>query len=175
MAPSRALGAMTVAATAVLALTACSDDDPGPVRDAGTRVPAEPVQVRRVLEPSTAPCPPSVAQPAADEVAVACDADGAAYRLAAAEIVGGVDDAEAARSPDGTGWSVTVVLDDAASTTFEGITRELVGTEQQLAIVSGGTIVSAPVIQSAITDGRVQITGDLTRDEATALADALEG
>ena len=97
------------------------------------------------------------------------------FRSAAAEIVGGVDDAEAARSPDGTGWSVTVVLDDAASTTFEGITRELVGTEQQLAIVSGGTIVSAPVIQSAITDGRVQITGDLTRDEATALADALEG
>jgi preprotein translocase subunit SecD len=170
---------MTTAATLVLALAACGGGDDGDDSDDSERgdggTPAEPVQFRRVLEQTTDACPDPAVQPDPAAEAIACDDEGTAHRLAPAEIVGGVDDAEAAMSPDGGGWTVAVELDDEATTTFEAITRELVGTQQQVAIVTGGRIVTAPVIQSAITDGKVQIAGDLDRDEAEALADALEG
>lgn len=184
---------MTIAASAALALAlgGCGDvgDDsgndsgdhsgsggdratPSPTDDAGT--PAEPVQVRRVLAIAADACP-AAAQPDPAAEALACDDQGTAYRLAPADIVGGVDDAEAVLGSDGTGWTVAVEFDDEAASAFADLARELVGTGQQVAIVAGGTIITAPVIQSAITDGKVQIAGDLDRAGAEALAGELEG
>lgn len=50
---------------------------------------------------------------------------------------------------------------------FAKITRENVG--RPLAVVLDGAILSAPVIQSEITGGKAQITGNFTPDEAKAL------
>lgn len=50
---------------------------------------------------------------------------------------------------------------------FAKITRENVG--KPLAVILDGNIISAPVIQSEITGGRAQITGNFTPEEAKAL------
>ena len=157
-----------------------ADDSGGPIA---------PPQIRRVLETSERPAAPSdptasplpsdcaaVAQGPLDPAAegVACDEDGVVYRLGPAEITGGVEDAEAESDKNG-GWLVMIELDDEAAATFEDLTTELAGTQQQMAIVSEAVVISAPIIQGAITDGKVQIAGDFTQDEARALADALEG
>lgn len=186
MALSRTLKAMTTAATVVLALAACGDGDDGDDHERGdggssqtdsdddSGTPAEPVQFRRVLEQTTDACPDPAVQPDPAAEAVACDSDGVAYRLAPADIVGGVDDAEAATGQDG-GWTVNIELDDEATTAFADLTGDLAATESQVALVSGGRVVAAPTIQGSITDGRVQIYGDFDRSEAEALADTLEG
>lgn len=174
-------------ATLALALTGCSGDsdrtasDPvttpsgsptdGPSTDAS---PADPLQVRRVLEASEGECPePVQPEPAAE--AVLCDADGRSYRLGPAEIVDGIDDAVAGTDLAGGAWLVTIELDDEATATFADLTRELTGTDRQFALVLDGEVLTAPVVQSVITDGRLQIAGDFTEPEARALAEALDG
>lgn len=146
-----------------------------------------PMQLRRVLQSSASPasssspttplpsdCAAPQGQPAPGAEAIACDSDGVVYRLGPAEIEGGVDDASA-ESDNAGGWLVLIEFDDATATSFASLTTELAGTQQQLAIVSEGAVVSAPTIQTAIADGKVQIAGDFTEDEAEQLADALEG
>ncbi|GAA1503498.1 SecDF P1 head subdomain-containing protein [Nocardioides humi] len=198
MAPSRALGAITLATALTLALAACGDGDDADARDDGNGgpvaeptspagTPAEPVQFRRVLEstasPAATPAPTPLPadcgglpaeQPEPTAEAIACDGEGMVYRLGPAEIVGGVDDAEVGAGPSG-GWTVMLELDDEATAAFADLTAELVGTGQQLAVLSGGTVISAPIIQTAITEGKVQIAGDFDQDAAQELADALEG
>ena len=72
-----------------------------------------------------------------------------------------------------TDWNVNLELDDIASKAFGSLTADLVKQESpgnQLAIVVNGAVASAPVIQSAITDGNAQITGNFTEQQARRLA-----
>jgi preprotein translocase subunit SecD len=63
---------------------------------------------------------------------------------------------------------VTIELSDEGKELFAVVTREHLN--QRLAIVLDGHLYAAPVIRSEITDGRAQITGDFTREEAQRLA-----
>lgn len=70
-------------------------------------------------------------------------------------------------------WVVTVRLTSAGAAAFSQLTSAHVN--EQLAIVVDDVVVSAPTIQSAINDGVVQISGNFTQDEATRLADSING
>jgi SecD/SecF fusion protein len=63
-------------------------------------------------------------------------------------------------------------LNTAGALLFGDITRENIG--RRLAIVLDGEVISAPVIQSAITGGSGVITGDFSEKEAENLASALQ-
>ncbi len=178
---------VTLALAAARARAGCSGDgartasEPAPTPSASPTdgpstdtPPADPLQVRRVLETSEGECPePVQPEPAAE--AVLCDADSRSYRLGPAEIVDGIDDAVAGTDLAGGAWLVTIELDDEATAAFADLTRELTGTDRQFALVLDGEVLTAPVVQSVITDGRLQIAGDFTEPEARALAEVLDG
>lgn len=185
---SRVLAAVTLASMLTPLLMACNDDP-----DAALKEGHDPAQFRRVLESSTSATPPatssasplpgdcsgvpgagSAAQPDATAEAIACDDDGVVYRLAPAEIVGGVQDADAVRPNGSVDWLVNIDLDDDATPAFADLSAELVGTQQQLAILVDALVISAPVINAAVTDGKVQIAGPADGAEARKLATALE-
>ncbi len=65
-------------------------------------------------------------------------------------------------------WQVSFSLDRRGTSMFGKLTRENVG--RQLAISLDGQISSAPVIQTAITQGQGRITGRFTSQEASDLA-----
>jgi SecD/SecF fusion protein len=66
---------------------------------------------------------------------------------------------------------VNLELTAAGARRFERLTEQNVG--RPLAIVLDGRIQSAPVIRSAIPDGRASISGRFSREEAIRLANAL--
>ena len=101
------------------------------------------------------------------------DADGVAYRLGPA--IGDFTRFDAIRAEaDPTGnWVVTIDLTNEDAATFARWTADNTGS--QLAIVVNGEVVTAPVIQSAITGGTVQISGDYTREDAEELVNAITG
>lgn len=68
--------------------------------------------------------------------------------------------------------AVTVDFDAAATKTWAEYTAANVG--KQVAIVLDGTVQSAPQIQSPIPDGKTEITGNFTPDEAKNLRTVLE-
>ncbi|RHW24406.1 SecD/SecF family protein translocase subunit [Nocardioides immobilis] len=57
---------------------------------------------------------------------------------------------------------------------FETISSQLVDTERQFAIVLDGTVLSDPTMEAVIYDGKSQITGDFTEEEASNLANSLK-
>jgi protein-export membrane protein SecD len=67
--------------------------------------------------------------------------------------------------------AVNFELKSAGASLFADYTRNNVG--QQFAIVLDEVVISAPVIQSPITDGRGQITGSFSVQDATSLATVL--
>ncbi len=79
---------------------------------------------------------------------------------------------------DANRFSVAMEFTSAGAKVFERITKEILegdrntGTKQSLAIVLDGRLMSAPHIQSVISD-RGSITGNFTRREAIELANAL--
>jgi hypothetical protein len=79
------------------------------------------------------------------------------------------------------GWLIQMTLDDQDRDTFGQLTQRVTTQQQpknQLAIVFDGKVVSAPVIQQAITGGQFQISGGskgFTEDEARNLAADLSG
>ena len=68
-------------------------------------------------------------------------------------------------------YVVELTLTDEGAKKFATATEENVG--KQIAIVYDGEVISAPTVQSAITDGRCQITGDFTYEEADQLASTI--
>jgi preprotein translocase subunit SecD len=68
---------------------------------------------------------------------------------------------------------VTLQLDADGTTQFAGITRANVS--HRIALVLRDRVVTAPVIQTPILEGRVQISGNFTEGEAARLATALCG
>ena len=57
---------------------------------------------------------------------------------------------------------------------FETISSQLAGTGRQFAIVLDGQVLSAPVMNDPIRDGRSQITGNFDEESATNLANSLK-
>ena len=57
---------------------------------------------------------------------------------------------------------------------FETISSQLVDTNRQFAIVLDGQVLSDPEMRAVIYDGKSQITGDFTEEEATNLANSLK-
>jgi len=65
-------------------------------------------------------------------------------------------------------WQVDFSLSPGGAERFAEITGKNIG--QRLAIVIDGKLITAPIIQSPITGGRGQITGNFTKQEAKDLA-----
>jgi RNA polymerase sigma factor (sigma-70 family) len=63
---------------------------------------------------------------------------------------------------------INVELSDVGKELFAAVTKENIN--NRLAIVLGGHLYLAPVIRSEITEGKVQITGHFTEEEARELA-----
>ncbi len=79
-----------------------------------------------------------------------------------------LDRAASSFDPDTGRPMVTFAFDRQGAGTFAGITADNIG--QRFAVVLDGTVLTAPVIQSAIPGGQGQITGDFTAEEAQTLA-----
>lgn len=77
-------------------------------------------------------------------------------------------------SETGTDYAVNITLDPAGAQAFGEATRQLAPTHQPIVIVLDNQIQSAPRVQTAITDGNVQITGNYTLEEAQSLQTVLE-
>lgn len=71
-------------------------------------------------------------------------------------------------------YAVNLKLDSTGTAAFSQVSSDLVATHGQIAIVLDGVVNSAPAVQSAITNGEVQITGGYTSDEAKSLQTVLQ-
>ncbi len=100
---------------------------------------------------------------------------GVKYLLSAAMIEGTeLDDASAAIPQGSVKYVVTLDFNGSGTETFADISRALVGTEKQFAIVLDGQVLSAPTMEGLITDGNAQIDGDFTQESAQSLATSLK-
>ncbi|PRZ18756.1 protein translocase subunit SecD [Nesterenkonia sandarakina] len=123
------------------------------------------------------------AEAADDEPLSACDpTSGVKYLLGPVEVPGtSIADSSFGmeQSPSGqsTGrWAVTINFDADGTEAFRDTTTRLVNLEpprNQFAIMLDGQVISAPTTQAAIVDGRPQITGDFTEEEARGLSEQL--
>jgi preprotein translocase subunit SecD len=71
-------------------------------------------------------------------------------------------------------YVVNISFNSDGAQIFGDVTRELAPTHGQIAIVLDGTIESAPVVQSEITDGNVSISGNFSLDDARNLKTVLD-
>jgi hypothetical protein len=191
--PAALAVAAAVAAVAVpVGLSRLGDD--GSVTDPGTAVaPSAPrvataaFQVRVVGSVSTVPqpedpewqqlvafsCPDNPAAASADKAELACDAQGVKYLLGNAVVEGGVVTAEAISPPGSDSWVVTIQLDDKAGGELADLTRQFAGSTTQVALVLDGEVLTAASVMGVISTGQLQLAGDYTKAEATALAGRL--
>jgi len=79
-----------------------------------------------------------------------------------------VSSASSGPNTDGAGFQVNFSFDQNGARRFANLTRDNIG--RRFAIVLDGRVVSAPVIQTPITQGSGRITGDFTPEEANNLA-----
>lgn len=119
-----------------------------------------------------------------DEPMIACDQTGEAkYVLGPVELAGShVKNASFGYETSSSGTqtnrlAVTMEFDDFGRKVFGDVTSAITGAQppyNQFAIVLDGLVLSAPVSQSAVTDGRAQITGSFSEEEASTLANQLK-
>ncbi len=96
------------------------------------------------------------------------------YLLSPAVIQGTSLDSASPGLPQGSlQWVVQLQIGGSATDVFAEISRQLVGTQQQFAIVLDGSVISAPTMQGVIPDGTAQISGNFTESSATALSTSL--
>ena len=69
-------------------------------------------------------------------------------------------------------WEIKLTLTDEGKTKFATATSANIG--KQIAIILDNTVISAPTVQSAITDGTAIITGNFTADSARSFAQQLQ-
>ena len=120
---------------------------------------------------------------------VACSADGKEKYILAPVERNGSDISTASHTQETSGqgvttgrWAVTIQFNDAAREKFQNITSRLNAIRAQnssdararFAIMLDGKVLSAPISQAVISDGKPQITGKFTEQEAKALADQLK-
>lgn len=91
------------------------------------------------------------------------------YRLGQGGMtVRALEKAEAERDPIGSTWHVNVEFSDGDATQFTRLTRQYV--HKQLALVSGGRVLSAPTVQEPIAGSELQISGAFSADQAKKIA-----
>ncbi|WP_166139510.1 protein translocase subunit SecD [Nocardioides ochotonae] len=96
--------------------------------------------------------------------------------LLSATVVEGTElkSASAGIPPDSVGWAVQLDIGGKGEDAFEQISRALVQSDRQFAIVLDGQVISFPGFTSPITNGQAQITGDFSEAEANDLATSLK-
>lgn len=118
----------------------------------------------------------------ADQPLIACDQDGTAkYLLGPMELDGTViDDATAGRDQQSGAWTVNLELDGHGTEVFGEISQRLnanrlagLSPRDQFAFVLDGKVISAPVMQAAILNGKPSISGTFDQESSKALADQL--
>ena len=120
----------------------------------------------------------------ANKPLVTCeDNNSAVYILGPVEVAGTtISDASAGTVTSSQGvttgeWVVNIVFDGKGTPEFSQVTTRLVALaapRNQFAVVLDGKVISAPVTQAAITNGKPQISGSFTQATATTLADQLK-
>lgn len=117
---------------------------------------------------------------------VACSSDRQVKYLLGPSVIEGSDLADASSGPTVSeqtgqptgGYQVNLQMQGGqATTTYATVSRFMVSLPEprnQLAVVLDNSVVSAPRFQSAIPDGRAQITGDFTAETAQQLANQLK-
>ncbi len=120
----------------------------------------------------------------ANKPLVTCDDTGTqTFLLGPVEVEGDtISDATAGTIQSSQGvntgeWAVNIVFDGKGTAEFSKVTTRLVALpspRNQFAIVLDGKVLSAPVTQAAITNGKPQITGSFTQQTAQTLASQLK-
>jgi preprotein translocase subunit SecD len=120
----------------------------------------------------------------ADRAIIACSDDGAAkYVLGPVEVDGStISDATSGLQQSSQGvstgtWSVNLVFDGQGTKQFGDMSTRLITLESprnQFAFVLDNEVISAPVTQGVVTNGKPSITGNFTQESAKALADQLK-
>ncbi|TAM69969.1 MAG: protein translocase subunit SecD [Microbacteriaceae bacterium] len=114
---------------------------------------------------------------------VTCDDQSSAkYLLGPVEVSGSdISDASAgmvqANGATTGQWAINLVFNGQGTKDFGVVSSRLVGLpspRNQFAFVLDGKVLSAPVMQGVITDGKPQITGSFTEASAKSLADQLK-
>ncbi len=84
--------------------------------------------------------------------------------------------ADVSADPSGVGWAVNIQFDDRGSEVFGDLTRRLFQRQDtgRIAIFLDEEEIIAPVARAWIRDGRSQITGNFSREEARTLSIQLE-
>lgn len=80
-----------------------------------------------------------------------------------------VSQVSVSRPQGSASYAVALTLDSDGTTAFGEVTTELVSTNGQIAILLDGKVESAPSVQSAITTGEVEISGNYTSEQANEL------
>ncbi|GAA1144443.1 hypothetical protein GCM10009630_48750 [Kribbella jejuensis] len=165
-----------VIGTAVTVVVLRTDDKPSATGTPAVRAkPSEPkaVEFRRVLTSKPGTC----ATPAPD--GTACDDKGMLYTLGKVELDGShVTEVKSGHDSTNNYWYVNITLDPEGEQLFAHLTGALakqVPPANLLAIVVHGRVVSAPSVQSEITGGQVQITGNFDQAAVEALAKQITG
>ncbi len=97
------------------------------------------------------------------------------YLLSAAVIEGtDLDSASAGIPQNDVNWVVSLDIGGEGKDVFTEISRALVGTGEQFAIVLDGQVISAPTMEGLITNGQAQISGNFTQASAESLATSLK-
>ena len=122
----------------------------------------------------------------ADQPLVTCDNTGTyKYILGPTEVAGAtISDATSGLVLNQQGvstgaWGVNIEFNSEGTEQFADVTTRLFGygvgdPRNQFAIVLDGRVISAPSTNAAITDGKPQISGSFTQDDAKTLADQLK-
>ncbi|GAB2675568.1 SecDF P1 head subdomain-containing protein [Kribbella swartbergensis] len=158
----------------VVVVRRLSDSEP----TATATQPSDPraVEFRRVLKAAPGGCASTSPTPAAPSF---CGLDGYNYVLGEVELDGShVSEVKAAQSPDNNGWHIDLSLDAEGTTRFGRLTTDLAARQSplnQIAIVVRGRVAAAPAVMSPIPGGKVQISGNYSKDDAENLARQITG
>ena len=120
----------------------------------------------------------------ADQPLITCNTAGTEKFILGPVEVAGTDIADASSGLIATSqgastgqWGVFIVFNAEGTQKFADVTTRLYGLSDprnRFAIVLDGSVISAPVTQGVITDGKPQISGSFTQDSAKTLADQLK-
>lgn len=106
---------------------------------------------------------------------VACQNDNSQKYILDATAVSGTSVTSASAAPGQAGkWLVTMSFNSQGTAQFSQLTSRLADSNGQVAITVDGAVYEAPTIQSPITDGQLQITGNFDQDTAQGLAVTLQ-
>ena len=161
-------------AAAMFAQYACADDGTLVNADGtpATVGPKAPVTIPLVDDPSKplVTCEPPEDNPGTDQ-----DRPAVKYLLSRAVIQGtDLSSASSGVPQNQVSWVVNLEVGGDGQDAFTAISRALVGSERQFAIVLDGTVISAPTMDGLITNGQAQISGNFTETSANNLATSLK-